>query len=182
MKKALKIIKKTLLIICGVIFFTFAIIMTILLLYKNDFGVTQMGKTSLIIIGDEISSAKYKKGDLVLVDSKKVDKIIVDEEIFTYKLDADGKATVQVGKVGEVSATDNAIKFVNGDTYSMKFVIGSATNVYSNLGLVLSLIQSKWGFLFVVLVPSFLIFIWEFYALIVEIKYGKEEDEIAPSV
>ena len=36
--------------------------------------------------------------------------------------------------------------------------------------------ESKWGFLFIVLVPCFLIFIYEVYALIIEIKYGAEEE------
>ena len=47
---------------------------------------------------------------------------------------------------------------------------------YEKIGTFLSVVESKWGFLFIVLVPSFLIFIYEVYSLIIEIKYGKDED------
>ena len=39
-----------------------------------------------------------------------------------------------------------------------------------------SLAVSIFGFLFIVLVPSFLIFVYEVYSLIIEIKYGKDEE------
>lgn len=176
MKKVLETIKKILIGTIGVIYFTFALVMTILLLNFNDYGVTQFGNTSLVIINDEISSETYKKGDLVIVESKKVDKIEVGEEIFTYRIDSKGIPTIQVGKVGEVYIEDEAVSFENGETYSMEFVAGVGTDSYENIGTALAIIESQWGFLFIVLVPCFLIFIYEVYSLIVEIKYGAEED------
>ena len=59
----------------------------------------------------------------------------------------------------------------------MEFVAGRPQKVYEGLGIFLSVVESQWGFLFIVLVPCFLIFIYEVYALIVEIKYGDEEEE-----
>ena len=46
----------------------------------------------------------------------------------------------------------------------------------------MAIILSKWGFLFIIRFHA--VFIYELYALIIEIKYGKEDDEIAsaPSV
>ena len=58
----------------------------------------------------------------------------------------------------------------------MQFVAGTGEKVYNDIGFYLSIIESRWGFLFLVLVPCFLFFIYEIYALIVEIKYGAEED------
>ena len=58
----------------------------------------------------------------------------------------------------------------------MEFVAGVGTKSYEKIGTALSVIESQWGFLFIVLVPCFLIFIYEVYSLIVEIKYGGEED------
>ena len=69
-----------------------------------------------------------------------------------------------------------SISFENGNTFSDDFIAGSPVKVYSGLGSFLSVIESKWGFLFIVLVPCFLIFIYEIYALIVEVKYGDEEE------
>ncbi len=174
--KALGVIKKILIGITGVIFFIFALTMTILLLNYNDFGVTQFGNTSLIIINDSLSTKNYKKGDLVLVDGLKIEQIKEGNEIFVYQPDQNGVVSINLGVVGKVHADDNAISFENGANYSMKYVIGESTKIYNNLGFFLSLIESKWGFLFIILVPSFMIFIYEFYALIVEIKYGKEDN------
>ena len=176
MKKVLETIKKILIGIIGTAYFIFALIMTILLLNYNDYGVTQFGNKSLVIINDEIASENYEKGDLVIVEGKKVDKIELGEEIFTYRIDSKGIPSIQVGIVGDIYVEDEAIAFENGETYSMEFVAGIGTESYEHLGTALSIIESQWGFLFIVLVPCFLIFIYEVYSLIVEIKYGAEED------
>lgn len=173
--KVLETIKKIFIGFLGIVFFAFALFMTILLLYRNDYGVTQFDDKSLIIINDEISSETYKKGDLVIVDEKKLEEVKKGDEIFAYSVDSNNKAHVNLGIVGEIYKEELAISYENGSTYSMEYVIGGAEKAYNGLGTFLSIVQSQWGFLFLVLVPGFLIFIYEIYALIVEIKYGDEE-------
>ena len=75
--KVLNIIKSIILGILFVVYFTFVIIMTVLLLNFNDYGVTQFGNTSFIIIDDEISNDNYVKGDLVIVEKEKIEKIML---------------------------------------------------------------------------------------------------------
>lgn len=179
MKKAIRLIKQIFVKILGIVFFAFAIIITILLLNYNKYGVTQIDNISLIKIKEDLSSDKYQKGDLVMVESKKIDKISIGDEVFVYKLDANGSVSVDIGVVGELHLNDNQISFKNGATYSMEFVIGGSTKIYNKIGTYLSIIESTWGFLFIVLVPSFLIFIYQLYALIIEIKYGRE-DNLSP--
>lgn len=174
--KVLGIIKNIIIGILGVAFFTFALTMTVLLLNYNSYGVSQFGDTSLIIIRDDLTSKSFQKGDLVFVKSIKLENINVGDEIFVYKVDSDGAVSIDLGTVGEVHTNDEAISFENGSTYSYKYVIGKSNKVDNKIGTYLSIIESKWGFLFIILVPSFLIFVYEFYALIVEIKYGKNED------
>lgn len=53
--------KKVLLTIVGVLYFAFALCMTILLLNYNKYGITQFGETSLIIIKEDVSFDGYKK-------------------------------------------------------------------------------------------------------------------------
>lgn len=173
--KVLKNIGKGFLILIGVLFFAFALFITILLLNFNDYGVTEFGDKSLILINDRIASNTYKKGNLVIATKTKVDKIAVGDEVFAYTVDKKGVATVDLGTVGQVDFAQKAISYENGSTYSEEFVIGKGTKVYEKLGTPLSIVESKWGFLFIVLVPGFLIFIYEIYALIVEIKYGEKE-------
>lgn len=175
--KVLKMIKKILIGIVVAIYFAFVIFMTVLLLNYNKYGVTQFENKSLIIIRDEISTNNYKKGDLVIVQSKKINNIKVEDEIFTYQIAANGEVNIDLGIVGEVHEEEQAITYENGSNYSMDFVIGSAEKTYEKVGNYLSVIESKWGFLFIVLVPSFLIFIYEVYNLIVEIKYGADEED-----
>lgn len=174
--KVLNAIKKVVLGIIGVLYFAFALVMTILLLNYNDYGVTQFGNTSLVIINDEVANEKYDKGDLVIVESKKLEKLKVGDEIFTYRVDSKGAPHIQIGKIGEIYEEDEAVSFENGETYSTDFIAGMAKDKYPKWGTFLAIVESQWGFLFIVLVPCFLIFIYELYSLIIEIKYGAEED------
>ena len=62
MKKVLEAIKKFIIGLVGTAYFIFALIMTILLLNFNEYGVTQFGKTSMVIIPDDMSE-KYTLTD-----------------------------------------------------------------------------------------------------------------------
>ena len=84
MKEVFKIIKKIVVGLFVSVFFIFAIIMAILLINYNDYGVSQFGNTSLILVKDD-TSANYKKGDLVVVESKRIDKYNKGDELFFSK-------------------------------------------------------------------------------------------------
>ena len=172
MKNFISILKK---IFIG-IFLIFTIIMTVLLLNFNKYGVTQFDETSLVIVKKSFASENYKRGSLVVVESKKIEEYKEGEEVFVYHLDGKGGANILLGQVGKTFPEQDAITFKNGATYSSEFIIGTGEKVYSNLGTILSIIESKWGFLFIVLVPNFFLFIYQLYSLIVEIKYGKDEE------
>ena len=70
--KFLNNVKRIFIGIILVIFFAFTITMTVLLLNYNKFGVTQFDDTSLLIIRNGFSSETYKKGSLVIVESKQI--------------------------------------------------------------------------------------------------------------
>lgn len=178
--KVLKFIKNLILGVLGFIFFAFAIVMTVYVLNYNKFGVAEISNHSFLIIKDDISSDNYKKGDLVVVENKKLSQIASGDEIFSYKLESDGSVSITVGLIDETFPEENAISYQNGEYYSMDFVVGKSAKVIPNLGKVLSIILNKWGFLFIVVLPIFFIFISQVYALIIEIKYGglDEEEEL----
>lgn len=176
-KKILQVIKSFIIGVIGCIFFAFAISITVLLLNYNKYGLTQFGNTTLVIISDFITSETFDKGDLVFVKSKKISDFQLGDEIFVYRIINSHKVIVEVGKVGQVYPEEDAIAFENGDIFSNEFIIGTSDKVYDKIGTYLSIVESKWGFLFIVLVPCLLIFIYEVYALIVEIKYGAYETE-----
>lgn len=175
--KFLKVIKKLFLGLLTIIFFAFAILITALLLNYNDYNVTEIDGKSLIIIREKISSEKYKKGDIVVVEKQNLSDIKVGDEIFAYNLLKGGEVQVNVGTVDQINEKEKAISFDDGVAYTMDFVAGKATKVYNNIGTPLAIVESTWGFLIVVLIPSFLIFIYQVYELIVEIKYGSNEEK-----
>ena len=174
--KAIKIFKKIITSILLIAFFAFTITMTVLLLNFNKFGVTQFEDTSLLIIKKSFSSETYKRGSLVFVESKNIKDYKEGEEVFVYHLDGHGGVNIQLGVVGQVFVDDDAITFTNGGTYSSEFIMGSGTKTYPKIGKILSILESKWGFLFIILVPNFFLFVYQLYALIIEIKYGKDDE------
>lgn len=176
--KVLNKIKKIFIGVVIVVFALFALIMTILLLNFNKYGVSEFGDKSLVIIRKEISSEKYKKGDLVIVESVDYNLIQPGDEIFAYNI-VGQKANIEVGKVGSKYDKEHAISYENGASFSEEYIIGKATDTIGGIGKYLAIIESKWGFLFIVLVPGFIIFLYELYALIVEIRYGGNDDEKA---
>lgn len=176
MKKVMDSIKRIISFTFFIMYFVFALVMTILLLSFNDYGVTEFDGTSLIMVNDRISNAEFKKGNLVVVESKKLNEYKVGDHIFAYKIGNDRVPTLQVGKIGTIYEEDKAIAFENGETYGTDYIAGVPVKQYEKIGTILSVVESKWGFLFIVLIPVFLIFVYEVYALIIEIKYGNEED------
>ena len=165
--KILRLIKNIILSILGIIFFTFAIAMTVFVLNYNKFGVAEINENSFLLIKEDLSNAKYKKGDLVIVKNKKISRINVGDEIFTYKLETGGAVSVNVGIIEEVFIEESAVSYENGEYYSMEFVIGTADKIIPKIGDILSLILNRWGFLFVIVLPIFFIFISQIYSLIV---------------
>lgn len=173
--KVIKFIRNIIIGIIAVAFFGFAIAMTVLVLNTNKYGVPVIGDTSLLIIREDISSDKYKKGDLVLVEKRKVNKINAGDELFVFRVDDTGVPSVELGIVGEAFPSDNSIAFENGDTFGISLIVGTPSKVYDKVGTYLSVVLTKMGFLFIILVPCYLFFIYQLYNLIVEIKYGSEE-------
>ena len=174
--KVLEAIKNFIIFVVVVAYFAFALFMTVLLLNYNRFNITQFGNDSLVMINENISNEAYQKGDLVIVKKIKFEEMEKGQYLFTYRIDNRRVATIQVGKIGTIYEEEKAITFENGETYSDEFIAGVEVKKYPKIGGILSVIESKWGFLFIVLVPCFLIFIYEVYSLIIEIKYGATKD------
>lgn len=176
MKEVFKKIKSIFSLILGICFFAFALSMSLLLLNYNKYGLTQFGETTLIIINGNLTSENYKRGDLVLVEERNLERLNVGDDAFAYRVDGQGRVSLELGKIGKIYKEENAVSFENGSTFDSEFLAGVPYKTYASVGKYISIVESKWGFLFIILVPCFLIFIYEVYALIIEIKYGAEED------
>ena len=85
----MKVVKNIVVGFIAVVYFVFVIINTIFMLNMNDFGVTQFDEKTFVVIKSNISSEKYQKGDLVIVEKPRFDQIEIEDELFVYKIKKD---------------------------------------------------------------------------------------------
>ena len=170
MKKILKIVIGV--VIC--IYLIMVVFTTAFLLNRNEYGVSKFAGRYLLLVDQESLEPTYKEHALLFI--KPVDKkdIEIGETVFvydTYGTDHKIKYT-EVTQKEEVN--DNEITFTLKDNtiVSSQYVLGTedSTTALNGFGKILYVIQSKWGFLFIVVFPLFLAFIYEIYAIYKELK------------
>lgn len=162
-----------------IIYVIIAVFVTICLLSYNQYKITEFGKSSLIIIEDNNLEPEFKNGDLVIVNRK--DKIKVGEEAFFYNTYSK-EMEVTLGKIiGEekISETEKTYTLEGNMPISSQYVIGPAStaNKISVVGGILGILESKWGFLFIIVFPSLLAFIYELGVVISELVQAKKENK-----
>ena len=157
MKKVLKIGG----IILLVVYAAMAITLTLFLLKYNDYNITEINGNSFVI-------------DLVVVKKNDNKDIKIGDKIFFYEIENE-KVTVNLGNViNKEVVNDKETTFVMDGEYpiSSEYVIGKASTSksYAKLGSVLNVLESRYGFLFIIIFPILIIFIYEIYAAIKEFK------------
>lgn len=160
----------------------YVIVITACLLSTNKFGFSQFGKTTLLTISDHMEPylEEAQEHDLIIVKGE-VEDINVGDKIYYYST-ADSKYIVRTAHVTEIVAQDGQTALyklddTNSSTISSTKVIGKYSTIYHNIGGILDILESKLGFLLLVILPILLIFMYQIYALIVVIKYGDDEIE-----
>lgn len=177
MKKFIKISS----IIIFIPYVVIAIALTIFLLNYNEYGVTELGNRTLIIVdGDELVP-NYKKGDLLVVENTSDSEISINDYIFFYEQNRGKKAVViNLAKVinkKKITETETTYTLDGDTSLSSEYVIGNTKNVkvYNSLGSILSTLESRWVFLLFIIVPMLFIFLYEIYAFAVEVKKNMKE-------
>ena len=172
--------KKVIFNFIAVAYFIVAIILTVCLLSYNEYKVTEIGDYVFVLSTDEELEDISKKGDLIIVKKESNKNINVGDKVFFY--------TKENGAV-IICAADVTLKeqaYGRGYTYAVegdyrlsdKHIIGkvdSSTKI-PYLGTVLSILESRLVFLFLIVLPTFIIFLYEGYQLIIEMKYGAFEN------
>lgn len=176
MKKVLKVIGIILISIYAVV----AITLTIFLLNYNKYNITEINNKSLIIVRDDELKPNFNKGDLVIVNKDANKDIKVGDKIFFYD-NYKEVVSVNLGTVLEKEVvTKNETTFiVDGDyAVSSEYVIGTArtSKSYSKIGSILNILESRFGFLFMIIFPILILFIYEIYVVIKELKESKNDD------
>lgn len=151
------------------------IILTVFLLNYNDYNVTVLGNKTYIPITDE-KLGNYKKGDLLVVEKTSNDDIRINDMVFFYETDTAKKTVnINLGRVintRKISEEETTITMEGNVDFSSEYVIGGEKNtkVYSNIGGILATLESRWVFLLVVVLPILFIFLYEIYAIALEVK------------
>ena len=163
-----------------VVIIIYVICITACLLSTNKFGFTQFGDTTLLTISSHMEQflPESKEHDLIIVKNKP-EEIAVGDKIYYYAT-ADNKYIVKTAYVKEIVSKDGLTALYKLDdksssTIATTRVIGKYSTIYHDIGGVLDILESKLGFLLLVILPILLIFMYQIYALIIVIKYDEEK-------
>ena len=165
--------KKLLFNLIIIVYVIIAILVTICLLTFNQYRISQIGNKSLIIINENDDLYTYKKGDLLIVTKENLKNAKSGDTVFFYEA-----KSVKIAKIIEVKNFGEAgINYVIDGNYQVveDDVIGTSNSVkvIPKAGKFLQILESKWGFLFLIVFPSLLAFLREIYDLILEITDKK---------
>lgn len=175
----MKIIKNILIVIYALI----AIFATVCLLSINQYRVTELGEYTFIYVDKHTNSDTFAKGDLAVVSSDY--ELQVGDEIFFYNAYEKNVHPV-VGKImAEEVITEYETTYTldNEKALSSQFVIGKVEDSIRVpfVGSVMKILESKWGFLFLIVLPVLLAFIYEIYSILVELKASKKQTKKSES-
>lgn len=171
----MRIIKNILIVIYVLI----AIFATVCLISINQYRVTELGEYTLIYVDKYTNSDIFAKGDLAVVSSDY--KITVGDEIFFYNVYEKNVHPTVAKVVAEeevVEGKETTYSLDNDKELSSQFVIGKvedATRI-PFAGTVMSILQSKWGFLFLIVLPVLIAFIYELYSILIEVRSNKKAE------
>ena len=162
--------KKALVNLIVIIYIIVAIAVTICLLSYNEYKVSEFGDKTLVIM-DETNKdlPEFQKNDLIIVGKENYKAANEGEKVFFYQDRGIKIAEIEqkqdFGEAGVIFTVQGNYQVVNED------VIGTSNNmkVISKVGGVLRVLESKWGFLFLIVFPSLLAFLYEVYQLIKEL-------------
>lgn len=182
MKKGLQIIGKVLFYVLEVLLICYVIFITTVLLCTNEHGFTEINDKTYIIVDkntiDQLTN--YKVNDIIEVETVKYNDINVGDIVFYYDT-LNEKYIARVDKVVDKMGSNEAAMYsleAKGNSINNKLLIGEPTGrVFHSVGGVIKVLKSTAGFLFLVILPVFVLFVYQIYRTIVLIKDDDEEDD-----
>lgn len=161
-----------------IVYALIAIFVTICLLSYNDYKVSVFGSNSLVIIDNDKLAPDYNSGDLAIVDANK--EIEIGDKIFFYNpYEKTFPITLaEVIRKEEITSTETTYTLEGDKLLSSEYVIGSEEDitVIPNVGTVLQVLESQWGFLILIVLPALLAFLYEIIEVVGEIRGKKKND------
>lgn len=166
-----------------VLIIIYVIFVTTCILSKNRYGYTNLFGYTLVSVHqeDEAYIKDSKAGNLLVV--KNDGNVSKNEYVYYYYADvADPNNEKYVVRGAFVTDT---IKGDGGELYSLKDkedpkiskarVLGNYSNQYAVIGGVLEFLETRLGFLFCVLLPIMIVFVYQIYEFVVILNYDKAD-------
>ncbi|MBQ4030897.1 MAG: hypothetical protein II625_03995 [Bacilli bacterium] len=174
MKSTVKSILKVLFTVFLILYLGVEIFITVCLLNFNEQRITELGNKSFIIVDQDLSK-DYKKGDLLVVTKNEGKDVEKGDSIFFYNPGED--FVVNFAEVTNVLEANGYYTYVVGNDYNVyyDYFIGKDIKKYAGIGKVLSVLESKYGFLTLIILPTMVAIIFEVYAIILEVVELKKE-------
>ena len=161
-----------------VVYSIIAITVTVLLLSYNEYNCSEIGGYTVYIVNDDSLEPEYKQGSILLIKHTSDKNVQIGDEMFLYKVINSQEYEFITRTLNNKLQQGNHITYAveNSETYASSYFVGktSDTVVIEGWGYILSLLESKWGYLFCVVIVSLLLFLQEVFELSMEIKYGRE--------
>lgn len=173
--------KKIIVNILVTVYAVIAVFTTVCLLSYNEYKISEFGDNSMILVTNDELSPDFNKGDLVIVNSGNKSKIAIGDKVFFYN-SHDRKVDVALAPVtNREIVTSTEITFTVGQNHdvSSQYVLGAAKNaiVIPGVGGILGALESKWGFLFLIVFPSLIAFLYELSVVFSEIREERKESK-----
>jgi len=159
-------------IICYVVFVTACI------LFRNGYGYTQFGPMTVVTVNDVNVNdfENISNGSLLLIKDSSSFK--VDDEVFYYDI-RDQKYIVVSDRIVNIEDGKYIVDGVNENDevvqvkLNNKKIIGKNYVKIGILGYLVDLLESKVGFLFLVILPIFIVFLYELIQFIIVFRHEK---------
>ena len=159
-------------IICYVVFVTACI------LFRNGYGYTQFGSMTVVTVNDVNVNdfENISNGSLLLIKDSSSFK--VDDEVFYYDI-RDQKYIVVSDRIVNIEDGKYIVDGVNENNevvqvkLNSKKVIGKSYLKIGTLGYLVDLLESRIGFLFLVILPIFIVFLYELIQFVIVFRTEK---------
>ena len=160
-----------------------AIAVTVLLLSYNEYKCSEVGGSTFYIVSDRSLEPTYQKGDLLIIENATDREIFVGDNILLYKVLNSEQYELVNGKLLDKVQRGSHISYSVeefGD-FDSSYLIGKENNtvVVHYLGTILGFLESQWGYLFCIVIPTLLLFLQEVFELFMELKYGNVNEKEA---
>lgn len=166
-----------------VLIIIYVIFVTTCILSKNRYGYTNIFGYTLVSVHqeDEAYIKDSKAGNLLVVKNDGN----VNKNQYVYYYYADVSVPNNEKYVVRGAFVTDTIKGDGGELYSLKDkedpkiskarVLGNYSNQYAVIGGVLEFLETRLGFLFCVLLPIMIVFVYQIYEFVVILNYDKAD-------